>query len=200
MNALPTPKSYGWHSRGYLPHFDGGSIPQSITFRLFDSLPQSVLDQWSHELSLQAEADREAELRTRIDAYLDKGYGSSYLRNNSVATIVQDALLFFDEQRYLLSAWLVMPNHVHVLTTPLPGHPLSKIMHSLKSFTSNEVNRILKRSGTLWMPDYHDRYIRNEKHFAAAVTYVENNPVKAGLCKRPSDWKFSSAWFRAQGE
>ena len=200
MNALPTPKSYGWHSRGYLPHFDGGSIPQSITFRLFDSLPQSVLDQWSHELSLQAEADREAELRTRIDAYLDKGYGSAYLRNTSVATIVQDALLFFDEQRYLLSAWVVMPNHVHVLTTPLPGHPLSKIMHSLKSFTSNEANKVLRRSGTLWMPDYHDRYIRNEKHFAGAVTYIENNPVKAGLCKRPSHWKFSSAWFRAQGD
>ena len=73
-------------------------------------------------------------------------------------------------------------------------------MLSLKSFTSNEVNNILKRSGTLWMPDYHDRYIRDEEHFAAAARDIENNPVKAGLCPQPADWKFSSAWFRARGE
>ena len=47
------------------------------------------------------------------------------------------------------------------------------------------------------MPDYFDRYIRDEKHFASAITYIENNPVKAGLCRRPEDWAFSSAWFRA---
>jgi REP element-mobilizing transposase RayT len=100
--------------------------------------------------------------------------------------------------KYLLSAWVVMPNHVHLITTPLPGKRLASIMQSLKSFTANEANKILKRTGTFWMPDYFDRYIRNGRHFSAAVAYVETNPVKAGLCSRAEDWPFSSAWFRAR--
>jgi REP element-mobilizing transposase RayT len=113
---------------------------------------------------------------------------------------VQEAILFFDTDRYLLSAWVVMPNHVHLVTTPLPGKQLAKIMQSLKSFTANEANKELERKGRFWMPDYFDRYVRNRRHFAAAIHYVENNPVKAGLCRRPEDWPFSSAWFKARDE
>jgi putative DNA methylase len=196
MNQRLQPTSGGWHSRGYLPHFDGGVIPQSITFRLFDSLPEILLKRWSYELSHNRPESRDAELRQRIEAYLDRGIGSVWLRNVRVATIVENALLFFDDQRYALSAWVVMPNHTHFLATPLPGYALSRIIQSLKSYTSNEANKVLKRRGPFWMPDYFDRYIRNEKHFAAAIAYIENNPVKAGLCRRPSDWRFSSARFR----
>ena len=196
----PAQKVYGWHSRGYLPHFDGGSIPQSITFRLFDSLPKAVLEEWSHELESQPSALIEIEMRKRIAAYLDHGHGSCYLNQPRVAKIVQDAILFFDQEKYLLSAWIVMPNHVHLVTTPLPGKPLAGIIQSLKSFTANEANKLLERTGSFWMPDYFDRYIRNQKHLAAAIAYVENNPVEAGLCNRPEDWPFSSAWFSNHGK
>jgi putative DNA methylase len=135
-----------------------------------------------------------------VAAYLDQGHGSCYLKEPRVAKIVQDAILFYDTDKYLLSAWVVMPNHVHLITTPVPGKRLAKIMQSLKSFTANEANKLLGREGTFWMPDYFDRYIRNEKHFARAIEYVENNPVKAGLCQRPEGWPFSSAWFRARDE
>ena len=194
------PRGYGWHSRGYLPHFDGGSIPQSITFRLFDSLPKAILEQWSHELEPHLSELIDIEMRKRIAAYLDQGHGSCYLKEPRVAKIVQDALLFFDKEKYLLSAWVVMPNHVHLVTTPLPGKPLAGIMQSLKSFTANEANKLLGRRGTFWMPDYFDRYIRSQRHLAAAIAYVENNPVKAGLCCHPEDWRFSSAWFREHEE
>ncbi|HMJ26568.1 MAG TPA: transposase [Pyrinomonadaceae bacterium] len=139
-------------------------------------------------------------MRKRVAAYLDQGHGSCYLKDSRIAKIVQDAVLFFDKEKYLLSAWVVMPNHVHLVTTPLPGKRLGTIMQSLKSFTANEANKVLERKGTFWMPDYFDRYIRNEKHFARAIAYVENNPAKAGLCKRPEDWPFSSAWFRTRDE
>ena len=195
-----SPRGHGWHNRGYLPHFDGGAITQAITFRLFDSLPKTVLEEWSHELAQQSPDLRDNEIRKRIAAYLDQGHGSCYLKQPPVAKIVQDAILFFDLDKYLLSAWVVMPNHIHLVTTLLPGKRLSSIMQSLKSFTANEANKTLKRSGTFWMPDYFDRYIRNERHLAAAIAYVENNPVKAGLCRRPEDWSFSSAWFRKQGD
>jgi REP element-mobilizing transposase RayT len=198
MNQRLQPTSSGWHSRGYLPHFDGGVIPQSITVRLFDSLPKILLQRWSYELSHNRPESRDAELRQRIEAYLNRGIGSAWLRNVRVATIVENGLLFFDDQRYTLSAWVVMPNHAHFIATPLPGYTLSRIIQSLKSYTSNEANKVLKRRGPFWMPDYFDRYIRNEKHFAAAIAYIENNPVKAGLCRKPSDWRFSSARFRGE--
>jgi putative DNA methylase len=113
-----------------------------------------------------------------------------------VAKVVEDSILYLDTKKYLVSAWVVMPNHVHLVTTPLPGKSLARTMQSLKSYTANEANKLLMRNGTFWMPDYFDRYVRSQRHFAAAIAYVENNPVKAGLCSRPEDWRFSSAWVR----
>ena len=185
----------GWHGRGYLPHFDGGEIPQIITFRLHDSMPQELLESWRQELLARDGAlmNADAEMRRRIEAYLDRGCGSAYLKDARVATLTQDALLHFDGARYRLSAWVIMPNYAHALLAPCPGHKLSDIMHALKSYTAHEANRILRRRGDYWQHEYFDRYIRDAKHFAAAVRYIENNPVKAGLCPAPEAWPFSSA-------
>ena len=190
-----TQLSQGWHSRGYLPHFDGGELAQFITFRLFDSLPKAVLVEWKEDLKLEKSAEAEAIMRRRVEAYLDQGHGSCYLKNDEVATMVQNALLFHDRTKYRLAAWVVMPNHVHLLCTPI-GHSLAQIMHSLKSFTSSEANKVLNRAGRFWQKEYFDRYIRNARHYAKVVAYIESNPVKANLCKKASDWPFSSAEFR----
>ncbi len=55
---------------------------------------------------------------------------------------------------------------------------------------------MLGRSERFWQKEYFDRFIRNARHFAKVVAYIENNPVKARLCEKPEDWPFSSAWFR----
>ena len=110
--------------------------------------------------------------------------------------MVEESLLHFDGQRYRLSSWVVMPNHVHMLIMPFAEWSLSRIMKDMKSFTSREANKFLGRRGQFWMEDYFDRYIRDRKHFASAITYIENNPVKARLCARPEDWPFSSARFQ----
>ena len=188
----------GWHTRGYLPHFDGGEIPQFVTFRLFDSLPQSVLARWRQELAQENESQRASALRRRAEAYLDSGYGACYLKDARVATLVQDALLFHHGAKYTLAAWVVMPNHVHLLATPRAGHELSGIMHSLKSYTASEANKILSRQGRFWQKESFDRYIRDAKHFHSVVAYIENNPVKAGLCEKPEGWPYGSAYFRAR--
>ena len=190
-------KSGGWHSRGYLQHFDGGEIPQAITFRLYDSVPQSVLERWQEELAGEEETRGDA-MRHRIEHYLDQGYGSSYLKEPRLAFLVQDALLHLDGKHYRLAAWVVMPNHVHLLATPCEGHSLSRILHSIKSYTASEANRLLNRKGQFWMKESFDRYIRDAKHFAAAVAYIENNPVKARLCHKPEDWPYSSARLRSR--
>ena len=188
-------KEAGWHSRGYLPHFDGPGIPQSVTFRVADSLPQAVLARWKREL-VDAPSSLDSTLRKRIETYLDQGYGSCALSDPHVAMIVQSSLLHFDGERYSLWAWVIMPNHVHVLLTPCIKWQLSQIMKDMKSFTSREANKHFGRQGRFWMQDYFDRYIRNRKHFSSVVRYIEHNPVKARLCVRAEDWKFSSAWFR----
>ena len=188
----------GWHSRGYLPHFDGRALPQFITFHLADSIPMGVIQRWRRELkSLKYEQERIV-LQKRIERYLDQGYGEALLKASEVAKMVQDSLLKFDGSRYHLFSWVVMPNHVHSLITRFEGYELSDILHSLKSFTAHEANKILHRDGQFWIEDYFDRYIRSEEHFERTVKYIENNPVKAGLCSRPEDWPYSSAWFKAQ--
>ena len=108
----------GWHSRGYLPHFDGGEIAQTLNLHLADSFPQTVLRAWMNELAKSSPSNMDAVLRRRIERYLDQGYGSCALRNARVAAMVQKSLLHFDGERYRFSAWVVMPNHVHVLLTP----------------------------------------------------------------------------------
>ena len=111
----------GWHSRGYLPHFDGQALPQFITFNLEDAIPSKVIERWRIELkSLRYEQERIV-LQKRIDKYLDHGYGQCFLRVAEVAKMVQDALLRFDGGRYRLFSWVVMPNHVHCLMTRFGG-------------------------------------------------------------------------------
>ena len=139
------------------------------------------------------------DLRRMIDRYEDAGHGSCVLRDPRVADIVETALLHFDKERYRLIAWCVMPNHVHTMIEVFEGFPLPSVLHSWKSYTSKEINKLLGSRGQLWFEEYHDRFIRDERHFHVAVAYVEHNPVKAGLCREPRDWKFSSA-ARRSGE
>jgi len=185
----------GWYSRGYLPHFDGGEICQFITFHLGDALPQEGIDRWKLELDREKDEKAKIKFYRRIENYLDKGCGNCYLRQEAVAGEIQQSLLHFNAIRYKLIAWVIMPNHIHFLIKPFESFPLSKLMHSIKSFTAQQANKTLNRNGKFWQEDYFDRYIRNYEHYEKTISYIENNPVKAGLCEKPSDWKFSSAYF-----
>jgi putative DNA methylase len=183
-----------WHSRGYLPHWEAGETPQAMTFRLADSLPSVLLKQWTEDLRQLPEDKASLRCRARIEQALDAGHGEGTLRLPTIAGLVESAFLYFDEQRYRLHAWVIMPNHVHVLITPLGAVSLSSVAQSWKSFTAKKANEVLGRSGRFWAPEYFDRAIRDEAHYANAIAYFAMNPVKAGLCGAPEDWRFSSAW------
>uniref|UniRef100_A0A7C1FIP5 DUF1156 domain-containing protein n=1 Tax=Caldilinea aerophila TaxID=133453 RepID=A0A7C1FIP5_9CHLR len=167
--------------RTRLPHWEAGEVPQHIIFRLADSLPTHVLAQWEEELRRLPETQRNAERRQRIERALEAGHGSCLLRDPALAQIVEDALLHFDGLRYRLHEWAVMPNHVHVLVTPLHGYSLSSIVHSWKSYTAKAINRVRGSSGPVWQEDYFDRMVRDEAHFARVAAYVRENPQRAGL-------------------
>ena len=195
MPALPGPSPKGYYTRGYIPHFDQPGLVQMITFRLADALPASKRVEWEHLLKITDEQAR----REKIEHYIDAGHGSCSLQDERIARLVENALFHFDDQRYRLLAWVIMPNHVHVLIETLPGYSLAQILHSWKSFTAKEANKILGQAGDFWQPEYFDRFIRNEKHLESAVNYIHNNPVKASLVEKAEDWPYSSAAGNAAG-
>lgn len=184
----------GWHSRGYLPHYDGNVI-QFITLRLADSLPQSILKKLEGEKE-HGKLDRyyDDSFLENVDGYLDAGIGECTLSNAEVATIIENALKYYDGIRYELIYWVIMPNHTHFLIRPYPEWELSSIVKDLKGFTARQVNKLLSRSGTFWHPDYFDRFMRGQEHLSRTIRYLQDNPVKAKLCSRPEDWRFSSAF------
>lgn len=137
------------------------------------------------------------ELLRRVAKYEDEGHGACWLRDARIANLVQNALLKFDNERYRLLAWCIMPNHVHVMIETIEGFPLDGILHSWKSFTATKSNKLLGRKGKFWQREYRDRFIRHAQHYADAVRYIEGNPVKARLVKLAVDWPFSSARFKA---
>ena len=179
-----------WSSRGYLPHYNAGDKCQFITYRLFDSLPKDF--QWKEKGAPSFQfMTREQQVLSiqRIEDALDRGYGSCLLEKDENAKIVVDSWRYFDGSRYDLLAYVVLPNHVHVLIRTYKDYPLPKLAHSWKSFTAHAFGQ----GGKVWQREYWDRFIRNEAHYYKVIAYIHNNPVKAGLCNEAQDWEWSSA-------
>ena len=185
----------------YLPHWTREGAIYAVTFRLADSLPQLVLESWKFErqdiiktaqqmnrpLSDAETARLDKLFSEKVEQYLDAGAGECWMqRREDVAQVVSGALQHFDGARYELFAWCVMPNHVHAVLQPFPGYELSKIVHSWKSFTSKEANRLIGRTGQFWQPEPYDHLVRDEKDFWCQVEYVLTNPARAGL----ENWKW----------
>jgi putative transposase len=198
MNENPLSDPSAWRSRGYLPHFDQPDLIQSITIRLSDAVPLYPIEQWKRERSwskrMPVNDPRRVALRKQIETCEDAGYGACCLGDARIAQIVEWSLLRFDGERYRLLAWCIMPNHSHSILEIWEGWPLDAVLHSLKSYSAHKANEMLSRSGKFWFREYHDRYVRDAAHFAAAGEYVENNPVKAKLVPRKGLWRWSRAW------
>lgn len=177
-----------WHRRFHsVPHRENKAL-QSITFRLYDSLPKEVIEEIKRKLDIKKEdcnSNQYQRLQQKIAEYEDAGYGQCFLRDERIAAIMQDTLKHFDGERYQLICWCIMPNHVHVLIEVNEGWSLSRIMHGWRSYTANEANRILGRTGKFWMEEYYDRYIRDDNHLQNTINYILNNPANAGLDEWP---------------
>jgi REP element-mobilizing transposase RayT len=187
-------------TRGYLPHWEMPDAIYFITYRLHDSLPESVV----HALEDERRAlkrmygDGDSALdRARIrlafeqclDRALDVGYGAAHLADPGIARVIVENLRQFDGVRYETIAWCVMPTHVHVVVRAIGSQKLSRIVHAWKSYTAKRANEILGREGPFWSREYFDRILRSPEDLRRTVEYVIQNPVKAGL----ADWPWVGA-------
>jgi putative transposase len=181
----------GWHQRGYLPHFDAPGVTQFVTFQLADSFPIKRRAEWEAILS---EIDDSAK-RKKLGALLDRGYGECWLKKTNLAELVETVLQRSDGEKYRLQAWVVMPNHVHLIVD-VWDVPLVKLINDWKGKASREANKLLGRRGPFWQEDYYDTLIRDDVHLKRAIRYTERNPVKSFLAKASCEWRWSSARLR----
>jgi len=181
----------GWHEGGYLPHRDEPGLVQFVTFRLADAFPEELRVEWGSLLKIEDDRVR----RIELEAYLDRGRGECHLRQPEVAKLVEDSLPFRHGVQYDLRAWVVMPNHVHLLFQ-VQDVPMWRLVDAWKGYTAKAANKVLGRKGKFWHDGYWDTYMRDGEHERRTRRYIENNPTKARLVASPQHWPWSSARFR----
>ncbi len=173
---------------GNLPHWRQKGRMYFVTFRLADSLPQEKLKMWTQERDAwhkaHPEPHDEREKREyarlfpeRFHRWLDVGYGECILANGEVKQLMQKTLKHFAGLRYELDEFCVMPNHVHALIKPFENYELSETMHSWKSYTSHEINRLLGRQGTVWQKETFDHIVRSAEQLDRFRRYIRQNPI-----------------------
>ena len=176
----------GIHQRGYLPHLKAEGGIYAVTFRLHDSLPAGVLEKMA---DLAAD-----EKNAALEAQLNAGHGECLLAQPEVAAMLKQVLLEKHNQNYYLHAWVIMPNHVHLLVEPLNSCVLSDILQAIKSISAREANQLLAREGVFWQRESYDHLVRDEDDFNHALEYIVQNPVKANLVKHSCEYALSSAF------
>lgn len=206
--------------RRNLPHWQPLGATFFITYRLAGTLPESVINELKREHRRLQLLPREPEYsvndwKLRVekkmfavwDEYLDKNRSVEWLLEPRISKIVQDNLYYHAGKKYSLWAYFIMPNHVHVVLQPNEANDkkaqyesgsLSAILHSLRSYTAKEANKVLDRKGTFWQSEAYDHLVRDNNELQRIIYYVENNPVRAGLVRNPEDWQYSSAYDRMQ--
>jgi len=205
-----------------LPHIAPVGATFFVTFRLADSLPTTIIQQLKDEFEQQCQtlkAKKTPHLHARIqeerkryfgkfDHQLDtEDYGSCYLAQPEIATIVANRIQQYHGRLYQLHAYCIMPNHVHLLIdtmeqlkiaegdyledTPPNYVQLNEIMRLIKGGSARLANQALGRAGVFWMKDSYDHYVRNEREWGNIISYILNNPVNAGLVNDWQAWQFS---------
>ena len=213
--------------RSTLPHLTPVGASFFVTFRLADALPQNVIRVMKWELDkkiaslkeekpknyLQLIRDEKKRFFGKYDHQLDKQpFGGCALKKPVIAEIVANHLLKYDNDRYELIAYCIMPNHVHMLINteiqitdyveingrklpflvdeiPENFTELHEIMRRIKGASAYSCNQELGKKGRFWQRDSYDHYIRNEKEWTNIFWYILNNPVKAKLVNNWEDWK-----------
>jgi len=192
----------------HLPHWRQKEATYFVTFRLADSIPQTLLrplKRWreiwerSHPEPRSEEDWREfaREITNKTESWLDEGYGACELAQPKIAALMRESLCKFQNERCFVSCYVVMPNHVHAVIKPLGEYELEDILNGMKGGVARRTNAELGRSGILWEQESYDRIIRDEEHLYRVVQYIARNPLKAGLPKSKWHRWIDPSWEQA---
>ena len=177
----------GFYKHGNLPHFDNALALQFITFVLSDAAPRQ---QKSRSIPLESE-NGEAFFQL-IDNELDRCRGTCLLRKKEYAAEVVAVIQDTHDLAIDLMAWVIMPNHVHLLIRQHDGIRLGDVICKIKSRSARRINLRRGSSGKVWQIGFFDRLMRCDGHMWNTIEYIHNNPVAAGLVPTQKDWPFSS--------
>ena len=170
-----------------LPHWHQQGKIQFVTFRLADSLPQILISEIKSNVETFNRAhpkpwdestvtEYKQNIIGRYEKYLDSGYGSCLLRNQNARQFLVEAMKFHNGKSCKIIAYVVMPNHVHILMQLLSDFTLDKIIQSIKRYSSVRIRQLLNISDKIWMRRYFDRLVRDEEDLVRYIEYVCENP------------------------
>ncbi|MES2440577.1 MAG: hypothetical protein V4584_16035 [Verrucomicrobiota bacterium] len=165
-----------------LPHWQQMDAMQFVTFRLADAMPATKLRIWKDEhetwktlhpkpWSAAEETEHLERFVWKLENWLDEGAGSCLFAEPALRGLLEETLMHDEGTRVDHQAWVLMPNHVHLLFTA--RHPLELLMKSWKGITARKIGL-----GSIWQEGYRDTMIRDGEHFANAVRYIRRNPAR----------------------
>ena len=197
------PKSELFINNRLRPHWSQAGAIVFVTFRTKDSIPREVLQRWDREKNewldqrrlrngmfwkdvlrdldekTRAEFDRKFH-RSRED-FLDSCHGACVLKQPALSRIVADSLLHFDEDRYQMGDFVVMPNHVHLLAAFGSEQAMEKQFGSWLHYTAQQINKAIGSSGHFWQQEPFDHLVRSIEQYQYLRKYIADNPQKANL-------------------
>jgi len=173
--------------RRRLPHLYRDDQPIFLTWRLYASLPPNRYFPAAGVTSGKAFAV--------LDRLLDESRtGPFYLRQPAIADMVVEVIHHNADvlERYTLHAFVVMPNHIHMLVSP--KIPLPQLTKAVKGFTAKRANQMLACTGNpFWQEESYDHLVRGRAEWERIKFYIEQNPVRAGLVNEARQYRWSSA-------
>lgn len=190
-----------------LPHWFQPGVTYFVTFRTEDSIPAEVARRWHAQrsdwlkqhgidtslanwpeqlatLPREQRRDFHETFSRQFMENLDKGLGECVLKQATLSKIVADSLLHFDGDRYYMSDFVVMPNHVHLLVGLVGQTEIERQCSSWKKFSAGKINQALGRSGRFWQEESFDHCVRSPEQFEAIQRYIANNPK----CLKPGEF------------
>jgi len=205
---------YRFFYKRNLPHIQPVDAVFFISYRLAFSLPvafyrklQTYRQEFENKLKLQEKLMSESKSKmcnnfnkkifNLTDKFIANYIGSpQWLKNHQVANVIVENLFKWDDIRYELLCYCIMPNHVHILIKPLlkeerEPFSLARIMQAHKGYTASQSNKILKRRGQFWQYESYDHYVRDYEELLRIVRYILYNPVKAGFVNDHEKWQYN---------
>ena len=183
-------------TRQNLPHWRQDGTTYFVTSRLADSLPKHIADDWRgkrdewlaqhgatcvDDLADELRLDYQRLFTDKFHDLIDAGHGECFLARRECADVLISKMIEGHATCFQLGAWCVMPNHFHAVVEPAKGSVLGEIVQHWKGGSSFAINRLLGRSGSLWVKEPFDHIIRSESQWRRLSAYVADNPTKAHL-------------------